>query len=211
MDRKIPSADAIDPKPYLDYLDREMRLLGILSTFCIAVASLIVGNVLNAASGSFLGNLWSNRSTAILFGLGAIIYAALEFFRQQRYYSYCYGQITRVWVRKCPTKKLLEELNRAEQWMAQRRYSRGKLALYAGFLQIGLVILDNQLILNNQWQWPIKVVQSMLYAHLFFWLVYGLIAHLALGQSVDVERPIRTWLKLQWETLRQKFTSKRER
>ena len=47
----------IDPKPYLEHLDREMRLLEIMSTFCVAVAALIVGKVMNAASGSFLGDL----------------------------------------------------------------------------------------------------------------------------------------------------------
>ena len=38
----------LDPKAYLDYLDKEMAIMGILSTFCV----LTIGLTLNAALGA---------------------------------------------------------------------------------------------------------------------------------------------------------------
>src|ERR1043166_6880232 len=34
-----------DPKPYLDYLDKEMTIMGILSTFCLGIPVVLVERV----------------------------------------------------------------------------------------------------------------------------------------------------------------------
>jgi hypothetical protein len=39
---KKPKQPAVDIKPYLGYLDKEMTIQGILSAFCMAVMGLVL-------------------------------------------------------------------------------------------------------------------------------------------------------------------------
>jgi len=44
----------LDPKHYLDYLDKEMTIMGILSAFCVAVVAALLNGIFTADKG-----LWS--------------------------------------------------------------------------------------------------------------------------------------------------------
>ena len=44
----------LDPKHYLDYLDKEMSIMGILSAFCVAVVAALLNGIFTADKG-----LWS--------------------------------------------------------------------------------------------------------------------------------------------------------
>lgn len=64
------------PQHYLDYLDKEMTIMGILSTFCVVVPSLLIERAFSASKDAigycFLLNLLSN-------GLICIFIASLLF------------------------------------------------------------------------------------------------------------------------------------
>lgn len=182
-----------NPTPYLEYLDREMRILGILSTFCVAVAALIVNSVMNAAESSYLQKLWCHEEVALVICLGAILWAALEFFRQRHHYLFRYGQIS-LWVVHHEESKICDELRRAEAWSSQRRYKRGRLALYLTFIEFGIAVIAEA--------WPIEVSgwwTSDYFAILIFvgWLVWAWLEGRILEASdIDIELPVHAWRTL---------------
>jgi hypothetical protein len=54
---------ADDVKPYLDYLDKEMTIMGILSAFCVGAAALVAREVLKVSG---QGQLFAARQDGLL-------------------------------------------------------------------------------------------------------------------------------------------------
>src|SRR6266516_4768099 len=83
----------LDPKHYLDYLDKEMTIMGILSACCVAVVAALLNGIFTAAKG-----LW--RSVArcgFWYGLvGSVFFllAAFSFYVQRSHLAWLYGQIS---------------------------------------------------------------------------------------------------------------------
>src|SRR6266542_7101379 len=80
-------------KFYLDYLDKEMTIMGILSGFCVAVLALVVDKIALAKDSPSLASLWSRQENHWLIGLTALLLAALLFYLQRSYLAFYYGQI----------------------------------------------------------------------------------------------------------------------
>src|SRR4051812_24717195 len=81
------------PKIYLDYLDKEMTIMGILSTFCVIVS----GGALDRIAGSdkaYFKDVWNNGSPYILLGSVFALLAALFFYLQRSLLAWYYGQIS---------------------------------------------------------------------------------------------------------------------
>jgi hypothetical protein len=55
----MPDSSGQDVKSYLEYLDKEMTIMGILSTFCVAAAFLVIDRVCGADKSSTFSN-WLN-------------------------------------------------------------------------------------------------------------------------------------------------------
>jgi hypothetical protein len=90
----FPMADAQDGiKQYLDYLDKEMTIMGILSTFCVAAAALVVDRIGTADKGSMFKTLQSDPSPSVLVGSGFLLCAALCFYLQRSRLAHYYGGI----------------------------------------------------------------------------------------------------------------------
>ncbi len=83
-------------KEYLDYLDKEMTIMGILSTFCVAAVALTLDRIGNAdlSKDTVFRRIWERDSTFVLVGSGWLLLAALCFYLQRSLLAYYYGGIS---------------------------------------------------------------------------------------------------------------------
>jgi hypothetical protein len=83
---------------FLDFLDKEMAIMGILSTFSVAVVSLFLNAIgsadLTNPEKTLFSKLWSYEQWYILVGSGFILGAAGCFYAQRNMLAWYYGQIT---------------------------------------------------------------------------------------------------------------------
>jgi hypothetical protein len=117
--------DSIDgTKLYLDYLDKEMTIMGILSTFCVAAAALVIDRVASAEHNSFFGQLAVAHLVQILIGASFLMASGLCFYLQRADLAWYYGGIcmsvakpdTHEW----DTKRWLKEMYSWAPWLKYR-------------------------------------------------------------------------------------------
>ena len=80
-------------EPYLEYLDKEMTIMGILTAFAGGVPSLVLDRTAGASTSSPFSALWEVERPLILCGSLALFLAALYFYRQRSLLAYYYGQL----------------------------------------------------------------------------------------------------------------------
>jgi hypothetical protein len=80
-------------KAYLEYLDKEMTIMGILSTFCVAAAALVIDRVASADKDSLFRSLASTHPVQVFMGAGLLMGAGLFFYLQRSRLAHCYGSI----------------------------------------------------------------------------------------------------------------------
>jgi peptidoglycan biosynthesis protein MviN/MurJ (putative lipid II flippase) len=78
-------------KIYLDYLDKEITIMGILSTFCMVVQSVVADKLFGSKDGAvdFLNKAPFLCETA----LAGFVLAAFAFYRQRVQLTWFYGQL----------------------------------------------------------------------------------------------------------------------
>jgi hypothetical protein len=81
-------------KCYLGYLDKEMSIMGILSTFCLAVPSLVVERLESAKDGD-LATIWSKGKGYFCIASVLMLVSAALFFKQRSLLAFYYGQIAK--------------------------------------------------------------------------------------------------------------------
>ncbi len=81
---------------YLEYLDKEMTIMGILSTFCAAVLALVLDRICGAdpAKDSVFLRLWLEDRTFVLLGVVFTGIAGALFYKQRSALAWFYGQIS---------------------------------------------------------------------------------------------------------------------
>ena len=81
---------------YLEYLDKEMTIMGILSTFCVAVVALVLDRVGAAepSKGTLFSALWHDESLYVLVGSAGFAGAGALFYLQRSALAWFYGQIS---------------------------------------------------------------------------------------------------------------------
>jgi hypothetical protein len=77
---------------YLNYLDKEMTIMGILSTFAIAVPAFVLERAFSAGSGFFY-DLRTLGQNYLLTGSALMLLAAAAFYKQRSQLAWYYGQI----------------------------------------------------------------------------------------------------------------------
>jgi hypothetical protein len=132
------SCDAISimPEPldgtkmYLDYLDKEMTIMGILSTFCVAAAALVVDRVSSASPNTFFAALASVHLVEAFTGAAMIMSAALCFYLQRSLLAYFYGSICFSLIEGQKTEWDTNQwLDEASSWAVWLRYRVGLMFL----------------------------------------------------------------------------------
>jgi hypothetical protein len=132
-----------DPKPYLEYLDKEMAIMGLLSTFCVLVIGLTVNSSLGADRGE-LKNVWPYGHWYLLGGSFWMLVAAVLFYRQRTLLAYYYGQIALCHVQGSSGdyENADTALRDSDAWITSFFYQSGFACLIAGFVNYGIALLS---------------------------------------------------------------------
>src|SRR6266581_6587264 len=77
---------------YLEYLDKEMSIMGILSTFCVAVPALILERLASATAGELV-TIWQAGERCFWTGSVLFLVAAALFYKQRSLLAFYYGRI----------------------------------------------------------------------------------------------------------------------
>ncbi len=80
-------------KQYLEYLDKEMTIMGILSTFCVAAAALVVDKVGSADKDSIFRTVGQEHALSVFTASASLILSGLFFYLQRSRLAHFYGSI----------------------------------------------------------------------------------------------------------------------
>lgn len=112
---------------YLDYLDKEMTIMGVLSTFCLAIPSLFFERVISADQNSiahdFLAALWHGGTPYLVFASVLMLAGAALFYRQRSLLAWYYGQIAlKMALPDYTTPSLEQWLKESDSWETWIKY-----------------------------------------------------------------------------------------
>ena len=127
-------------QPYLEYLDKEMTIMGILSAFATTFAGLTLERTVSAKAHTPLAILWVDSGVLVAGAAGSAVVAALLFYLQRSLLAWYYGQVTLSEVRE-DTKEVAQLLTDADSWPTWARYQLGFVALYLSFGLVGVSVL----------------------------------------------------------------------
>jgi hypothetical protein len=111
-------SDQQPAKPlYLDYMDKEMNIMGILSTFCVAVVALVLDKVLGGKTSepTFLTDVWKYGRPCVMAASALMLAGAYFFYRQRSKLAFYYGQIC-LCLSRSPPKNAQQFLTDADSW-----------------------------------------------------------------------------------------------
>lgn len=136
-------------KPFLDYLDKEMTIQGILSAFCVGVAGVVFDRVLGLKDASAFIQHLQQASHIFIVALGAGLLVAAGFFYLQRSrLAWLSGQISFAVTCGMQDMVLPEDTNRLEDalaignsWSLWNSYKFGISFIFVGAAELGLAIL----------------------------------------------------------------------
>ena len=137
-------------KPYLDYLEKEMLIQGILSAFCVVAAAGVFDRAINTGAGpsAFLRNLQANGTAYLIAGSVALLGAAVMFYLQRSDLAEFYGQITLSTLRLFRDMTIPEDsynlpecVSRADSWTLWNRYKMGLAFLVLAGAEFGLALV----------------------------------------------------------------------
>jgi hypothetical protein len=132
---------ALTANAYLAYLDKEMTIMGILSTFCVAVIALMVDRVGSAESSKYTLFRTVREYYHPLATVGSIwlLLSAGLFYMQRSHLAWICGQLSLSIETADITKGTAEDwLLEADAWRTWIRYQAAFVCLWLGFFGYGL-------------------------------------------------------------------------
>lgn len=128
-------------KNYLEFLDMEMTIMGILSAFCIGVVSLALDRILSAkqVDNSYFFRVAVVGWQYVILGSVAIVIAAVCFYHQRSLLASNYGEIC---YHEAKGEKGIADMYLEETypWAFWISYQLGFGALVVGFVEYGLAL-----------------------------------------------------------------------
>lgn len=131
-------------KIYLGYLDKEMTIAGILSTFCIASLLVCINSFILPGKDGQLNIFWKESPWYCGFGLTGFLGAALSFYRQRSLLAYYYGQISLNVLRK-KNEEVEELLDESDSWATWNFYKSGFGFLTISFAEFAFVLINSRI------------------------------------------------------------------
>ncbi len=128
-------------KVYLDYLDKEMTIMGILSTFCIITLGFVAEKLFYPDKDS-LYKFWNNVTLLCFTGLSGFLIAALSFYRQRSLLAWYYGQLS-LYKAKGDDQEVTTLLEDSDAWYNWQWYQTGFGFLSVAFAELGAVCLSS--------------------------------------------------------------------
>jgi hypothetical protein len=179
-----------DHKAYLEYLDKEMTIMGILSVFAVAASALILDKTLGADLHSEGHRLWTAQPALISLSAAALMLAALYFYRQRSALGFWYGQIVISMTARYhdvpATPALIHLTDRWSQW---RHYFIAFGLITLAFSWSALVLLGWFV---NLWSWTWIVAASVLIAFVLYYRI-------RVFEEFDKDyQPWARWRKMRW-------------
>jgi hypothetical protein len=137
-------------KIYLDYLDKEMTIMGILSTFCILTLGFVTGKLIFPDKKPDY-DFWHSSTLLCFIGLSGFLLAAMAFYRQRSHLAWYYGQLSLYKARGEETE-LAEMLDDSNEWYNWTWYQAGFGFLTISFFELGALCLAsvNSFVYNHQ-------------------------------------------------------------
>lgn len=130
----------IEPKPYVDYLDKEMTIMGLLSAFSVAFASFATDRIVSSGN-AFLSNVWQKGSDHVMLGAVTALLAALFFYLQRSLLAWYYGQICLAHaLHRASPNSVADLLHDADGWDTWVRYQAGFAMLTLSFASYAYAI-----------------------------------------------------------------------
>ena len=127
---------------YLDYLDKEMTIMGILSTFCVAVIALVLDRVCGADKPTLFLTVRETQGHYLWPGTVAFSLAAALFYKQRSDLAWFYGQIALSLTSPSVSGQSTDDLYRdADSWATWIPYRCAFTALAIGAVLLALAVL----------------------------------------------------------------------
>jgi len=152
-------ADAM--QPYLDYLDKEMTIQGILSAFCVAAAALVFDRILGADQVNASPLIKCLQGARFPFVIGAIlglILAALLFYLQRSDLAWLHGQISFAVTHEMQhlpiptdTSTLADALTVGNSWSLWNCYKAGMSFLAVTAAELALALSPSKQLQSERW------------------------------------------------------------
>ena len=161
-------------KNYLEFLDKEMTIMGILSAFCIGVVSLTLDRLLSAKQddNSYFFRVAVVGWQYVILGSVAIVIAAVCFYLQRSLLASNYGEI-------CYQEAMGERdsdgkyLKDTYPWTFWISYQLGFGALVVGFVEYGLALTSPGTIrLQRHTTWTGLLALIIAAAILSLWIMF---------------------------------------
>jgi len=148
---------------YLDYLDKEMTIMGVLSAFCALVPALTLDRVGSASgSGTLFYQLWHCERWYVIVGSTSLLLAAAVFYRQRSWLAWFYGQISlsmlQVYGDGPDTKQWLKD---ADSWATWIPYRAAFWLTGLGFVEYGAALVGLPYLRRGALLWlPVVLASS---------------------------------------------------
>lgn len=140
-------------KGYVDYLDKEMTIMGILSTFCIVSLGFVAEKLIFPDKDSNTA-FWENVTFLCFLGLGGFLSAGWCFYRQRSLLAWYFGQIS-LYKARGDEEKVKSLLTDSDAWSNWTWYQGGFGGLFLAFFSLGCVSLSDVWPFIVHWQFPI--------------------------------------------------------
>lgn len=124
---------------FVEYLDKEMNIMGILSVFSVAVAGLTIDRTAAAGNGSQLGSIWWHSAPLLMSTAFLALLAAFLFYRERSLLAWYVGQLALAEATERPAR-FSQLLIDADAWSTWINYRLAFLSLYGAFLSLGLAV-----------------------------------------------------------------------
>jgi hypothetical protein len=155
-------------KIYLGYLDKEMTIAGILSTFCIASLLVTINSFILPGKDGQTNIFWKESPWFCGLGLTGFLGAALSFYRQRSLLAYYYGQISLNMVRK-KNEEVEDLLDESDSWATWNFYKTGFGFLSISFTEFAFVLINSRIHLTGNFQPCIALTIVFI-----FFIIFGL-------------------------------------
>ena len=180
-------------KNYLDYLDKEMTIMGILSTFCVlsfggAMDKIVFYEKEKVSTYVF----WLQTHVYCLVGLITIMLAALYFYRQRSLLAYYNGQIS-LGIAKNDRGRIDEGLDYADAWRTWEFYRIAWGFLIVSSVNFTMMLLAEKFEFFRSYEYPACLISSII---VFSFIIFEIHACRKYKEEDD---PIARSMELFWQ------------
>jgi hypothetical protein len=181
--RDHSGADAT--KPYLEYLDKEMTIQGILSAFCVTASAAGLDRVLGAdknKANELITALQKHAQPYVIAAVIALVWAGWLFYLQRSALALLHGKISLAATREMQKSQIRndsysieEALEVSDSWTLWNRYKWGLTLLAVSATECGLALIFAELNLPARAEHWLYAIAPFVFGAVFaMWLWYAL-------------------------------------